>query len=190
MGESASIMLAPYPTLEEVPASWKAPAVEKGMGLIKEVIHAARSLRAQYDIKPQARPSFCVRVSSHEVAALISPQEDDIITLTRAEKVTTVVGGEAPAASGVMIVSESIQVYMELRGMVDASAEIAKLEKQLGSVDQRVQGLERQMNIPGYETKVPANIRENNTNKAEALGTEKANILSAIESFKALMIDG
>ena len=28
----------------------------------------------------------------------------------QAEKVTTVVGGEAPAASGVMIVSESIQV--------------------------------------------------------------------------------
>ena len=38
--------------------------------------------------------------------------------------------------------------------MVDAAAEIAKLEKQLGSVDQRGQGLERQMNIPGYETKV------------------------------------
>jgi hypothetical protein len=37
---------------------------------------------------------------------------------------------------------------------------------------------------------VPANIRESNTNKAEALGTEKANILSAIESFKGLMIDG
>jgi hypothetical protein len=43
---------------------------------------------------------------------------------------------------------------MELRGMVDATAEIVKLEKQLGSVDQRVQGLERQMTIPGYETKV------------------------------------
>jgi hypothetical protein len=31
----------------------------------------------------------------------------------QAEKVTTVVGGEAPTASGVMIVSESIQVGRE-----------------------------------------------------------------------------
>ena len=41
--------------------------------------------------------------------------------------------------------------------MVDAEAEIKKLEKQLGLVDGKVAGLERQMNIPGYEEKVRQN---------------------------------
>ena len=31
----------------------------------------------------QARPTFLVRVANDEVAALITPQEDDIITLSR-----------------------------------------------------------------------------------------------------------
>ncbi len=43
---------------------------------------------------------------------------------------------------------------MELRGMVDAAAEIRKLEKQLGQVEARETGLQKQMAIPGYEDKV------------------------------------
>lgn len=46
------------------------------------------------------------------------------------------------------------QVYLELRGMVDASAEIRKLEKQLGQVDTRIATLQKQMAVPGYEEKV------------------------------------
>lgn len=46
------------------------------------------------------------------------------------------------------------QVYMELRGMVDAAAEIRKLEKQLGQVETRATTLQKQMAIPGYEEKV------------------------------------
>lgn len=46
------------------------------------------------------------------------------------------------------------QVYMELRGMVDAAAEIRKLEKQLGQVETRATSLQKQMAIPGYEEKV------------------------------------
>ena len=99
-----------------------------------------------------------------------------------------VVGGEAPAASAVTIVNDQTQVYMELRGMVDAEAEIKKLEKQLGQVDTKAGSLQKQMTIPGYEEKVPEAVRANNAAKAEQLATEKANILAAIEGFKALLI--
>jgi hypothetical protein len=37
----------------QVPPSWEAPGVEKAMAQVKSIIHAARSLRAQYDLKPQ-----------------------------------------------------------------------------------------------------------------------------------------
>lgn len=43
---------------------------------------------------------------------------------------------------------------MGLRGMVDAKAEITKLEKQLTQVDTRVASLTKQMTIPDYENKV------------------------------------
>lgn len=38
--------------------------------------------------------------------------------------------------------------------MVDAAAEIKKLEKQLGQVETRVASLQKQMTMPGYEQKV------------------------------------
>ena len=71
MGEPQSIMLAPYPS--EV----------AGFENAEDVIHAGRSLRAQYSLTPQARPSFTVRVASEEVKAAVVSQEDDIITLTK-----------------------------------------------------------------------------------------------------------
>lgn len=50
MGESASIMLAPYPTGVE---AWHNPEAEARMAAVKDTIHAARSLRAQYGLTPQ-----------------------------------------------------------------------------------------------------------------------------------------
>ena len=50
MGEAQSIMLAPYPT--EVPG-WENPEAEASMAAVKDVVHAGRSLRAQYSLTPQ-----------------------------------------------------------------------------------------------------------------------------------------
>ena len=50
MGEAQSIMLAPYPTGVE---AWKDPEAESRMAAVKDTIHAARSLRAQYGLTPQ-----------------------------------------------------------------------------------------------------------------------------------------
>lgn len=50
MGEAQSIMLAPYPTGIE---AWRDPEAEGRMAAVKDTIHAARSLRAQYGLTPQ-----------------------------------------------------------------------------------------------------------------------------------------
>lgn len=42
--------------------------------------------------------------------------------------------------------------------MVDAAAEIRKLEKQLGQVETRATALQKQMAIPGYEEKVRCGV--------------------------------
>lgn len=52
MGEPSSIMHAPYPAA--IPA-WHDPEIEGRMAAVKDAIHAARSLRAQYGLTPQVR---------------------------------------------------------------------------------------------------------------------------------------
>ncbi|CAI5746338.1 unnamed protein product [Peronospora destructor] len=51
---TASITIAPYPLPME---GWTNPEVEANMELVKEVIHAARSVRAEYDLANSAIPS-------------------------------------------------------------------------------------------------------------------------------------
>jgi len=51
----------------QVPPSWEAPGVEKAMAQVKSIIHAARSLRAQYDLKPQVRRGGGREVGRDEV---------------------------------------------------------------------------------------------------------------------------
>lgn len=58
----------------------------------------------------QARPSFTVRVATEELKGVIVPQEDDIITLIKAQQVTAVVGENPPSASAVLLVNDQTQV--------------------------------------------------------------------------------
>lgn len=51
------------------------------------------------------------------------------------------------------------------QGLVDVDAEVKKLNKQLKGVVTSLENLEKQMAMPGYETKVPEKVRAKNTEK-------------------------
>lgn len=64
-------MISKYP--EEVPV-WFHPASEESMEVVKEAIHGARSLRADYRVPNHVKADFYFRSESEEVRRTLTEQ--------------------------------------------------------------------------------------------------------------------
>jgi valyl-tRNA synthetase len=67
------------------------------------------------------------------------------------------------------------------------AAEIAKLEKKSAQTAKQIADLQKKMEMPGYEEKVPENVRADNTEKLAKLEAEVATTAAAMEDFKKLI---
>ena len=57
----------------------------------------------------------------------------------------------------------------------------------VGLVEKQMADLDKKMNMAGYDTKVPANVQKDNTDKMEKLKAEIESTNAAIADFQNLM---
>ncbi|CAH0475509.1 unnamed protein product [Peronospora belbahrii] len=181
---TASITIAPYPLPME---GWTDQKVEANMELVKEVIHAARSVRAEYDLATSVRPQFFIKCINNDVKAVMEAQLDDFATLAKAGDSKCNVDEEAPEGCAMHSVNAKVQIFVLLTGLVNFANEISKLEKKLTKIVPSLAGLAKKMSREDYETKVPESVREADAAKKVALETEEAGIHRAIAEFKRLL---
>ncbi|CAI7748199.1 unnamed protein product [Closterium sp. NIES-53] len=182
-----SIMLAPYPSPVK---EWADSEAEAMMATAESAVRSIRSLRMAYALQPKQRPTAYAQCKSEAATAAVSAAVGEIKTLATLAELQVLPAGEAaPAGCAVAIVDESLSVHVLLRGMVDAKAEAQKLGKRKGETSKLQEALAKKMGVPGYEEKVPANVREENASKAAKLAAELASIDEAIKNFEKLMLD-
>jgi valyl-tRNA synthetase len=69
---------------------------------------------------------------------------------------------------------------------VDYPKEIARLKKTLKLTSNQLEQLEKKMSTAGYEEKVPEDLKNQNTEKLEALQKKKADSVEAVANFERL----
>ena len=92
-----------------------------------------------------------------------------------------------PADCAVELIDDSTEVHMMLRGMIDFSKEVEKLNKQKDRVQQQMEGLLKRMNESDYEQKVPEKIREMNQQNLEKQKGEIALLEESISKLSKLV---
>ncbi len=130
-----SIMLSTYPKFME---EWEDASSEKAMGSIKDCIHTARSLRAQYKIPNHIKANFYYRSESESIQSLLAAQKDDFCTLAKGNcfeplpaSTTTGNAEDIPKGFGICIVSDQISLFIDLTGLIEIDTEIARLTKEI-----------------------------------------------------------
>ncbi|TYZ58576.1 hypothetical protein PybrP1_009956 [[Pythium] brassicae (nom. inval.)] len=181
---AASITVVAYP---QPVAAWRNPAAEADMELVKDAIHAARSVRAAYGLVNSVRPEFFIKCSDAAVERVVAAQLDDFCTLAKAGDARTLVDAEPPKGCAVHSVNEKLQLYVQLAGLVDAASEISKLEKKLQKMAPAVESLQKKRSKDDYAAKVPESVREAEAAKLEAFTKEQNAIASAIADFQRLL---
>eukprot|EP00755_Sulcionema_specki_P013659 Sspe_Gene.8944::Locus_3009_Transcript_1_1_Confidence_1.000_Length_3269::g.8944::m.8944/K01873/VARS, valS; valyl-tRNA synthetase len=178
-----SIMVAPYPT----PKGWTNQTVEDNMKLLQDVVHAVRSQKQQYQLL-QKRPDVFVQCKSEEDRKLLDHEKTYIIAICRTGQLTMAMEGDAiPDGCAVKVIGPTMKCYMHLKGMVDAAAEIKKLQKQQGILQKSLDGLTKKMNVPKYSEKVPVEVQNENTAKKEKLEVELKDVADVIASLEKML---
>ena len=178
-----SIMISSYPLGD---ARFEAPSVEASFAAFQAIVRGGRSLRADADIVPSKQAVFAVAVGDAAGRAAVEAQRSDICTLLRASELTTVgSAAAAPEGSSAFVVSDSVSIHLQLKGLVDPVAEVAKLEKKADKVAKEVEGIRRRQAAPSYAEKVPQEVQSSDALQLAALDKQAGVIAGLIAQYKS-----
>jgi valyl-tRNA synthetase len=129
--EDPSIMLSSYPRdIEE----WTNEAAEKAMELVKDTIHAARSLRKQYNLPNHVKADFYFKTDASNFNTILSDQADDFCTLAKGnflQPLPVEYQENIPSGFCIKLINDQVSLYVNLTGLLDVEAEIARLLKEV-----------------------------------------------------------
>jgi len=182
-------MVAPYPSEKDV-ASFDDQAAEQGTALVLETVTGARSLRAQYALANKPAHFHCVFSNDAERASILEGRKDDCSTLMRAASVSIGNNVSPPKGCGQKLVDDKLSVLVDLKGLVDADAEIKKLQKELKTVEPLVAKLEAKIKDARYLAKAPEKQRLQDQEKLKSYGDKAAAARAAIKSWEEFKSGG
>lgn len=133
-GERSTIMLEPFPV--ENPA-WQDREAEQAMDLLMGVISAIRTIRSEADVHPTAKIRASIICPDRDRQELIRSFADAIGSMTRTEHLEIMDSGTVPDDAGHVLV-DGIEVFVELKGLIDVEGELAKLDREHKKIDKEL----------------------------------------------------
>ncbi len=181
-GTQGSVMKADWPLAAEGEIDDEA---EAQMQLVMDVISAVRNIRGEMGISPGKAVPTVILTESTQVEDILQAQAAHISSLARLERLEINSGGAAPKkAAGSAL--QGLSVYVPLEGLVDFSAEEARLNKELAKLEKEITPSRKKLQNEGFLAKAPAEVvAKEKTKVAEAenkMQTLQAN-LERIRSF-------
>jgi valyl-tRNA synthetase len=167
---TASICVAPYPTAS--PARHDADT-EARIGELIAAVTAVRNIRSELGIAPGTPVS--VRLAADGRGERVRAIEGFIKTLAKVSDVE-LLGGERPSGEPSAHVAGLGELFVPLRGAVDASAVRDRLEKDLTKVEKELRGAEAKLSRADFVDKAPADVVEKERAKAAGLRERRATL--------------
>ncbi|XP_036902718.1 valine--tRNA ligase, mitochondrial isoform X3 [Sturnira hondurensis] len=135
-----SISVAPYPSASSL-EHWHQPELEQRFSRVQEAVQALRSLQATYQLT-KARPRVLLQSSGPGEQRAFEAFLEPLGTLGRCGAVGLLPADTAaPSGWAQASVSDTIQVYMELQGLVDPQTHLPLLAARRHKLQKQFDGL-------------------------------------------------
>jgi valyl-tRNA synthetase len=183
-----TISLAKFPDAENSSMkNWINVEQEGKLSTVLGVVEAFLGLRGDYLTGQYSnkRPEAFYTCSNQD-AATVAAQSDDIMTLGKLTSLNKLEdGASAPAGCCAKAVGGNMQVFVQLKGLVDFSKEITKLEKETRKVKQAMAAIDKKKNAPGYDS-APIEVHTRNDEKYAELAGKLKLVEDSIATFSEL----
>ncbi|MCD4830131.1 MAG: valine--tRNA ligase [Candidatus Cloacimonetes bacterium] len=151
------------------------PQIDADMALIQETISSIRNLRKQVNIKPGLDVEIHIRTARESQNDLIEQYGSYFTKLARVSDMFTGVGIVKPKRCIGDVVQE-LEVFLPLSGLVDVDAELARLQKQAGKLEQEVARLEKKLNNANFIERAPDVVVEKERAKLDEAAAQLAKL--------------
>ncbi|GFR12487.1 valine--tRNA ligase [Trichonephila clavata] len=179
-----SIIVAQYPLPDKY--SLKKDELEKGVAFVLNIIHKVRSLRSDYNLAKNEKLDLFIKCDDGETKSQIYGLEETILTLTSSASIKIAESKEIPQGCAITTISENCEAYLLLKGHIDISKEISRLEQKKEKLSSQISKLRQATEVPDYENKVPAAVRESHVEKITLTEGELNKVIQAIETLKIM----
>ncbi len=178
-GSGESIMIADWPTVNRELIDEKS---ERELGLLKDVVSAIRTIRAELRVAPSIKMRALLAAEND---ALLGPLESgriQIMRLAGLDKLDFGVALKRPPQSAIAVVG-NLEVFVPLAGLVDIAKEVERLDKELEVIARESNKIEKKLANEGFMAKAPAEIVEKQRDKRRNLAERQSKIEAQLASF-------
>ncbi|TCM97687.1 valyl-tRNA synthetase [Paenibacillus sp. BK033] len=179
--EGESITVAAWPVFDE---ALEAPEAVKEMELLMDIIRAVRNVRAEVNVPMSKKVELMIKPSGEAEAAIVSRNEEFIRRFCGTSSFETGLGLAAPDKAMTAIVTGA-ELYLPLAGLIDISQEIARLEKELATLNSEVERVEKKLGNEGFVAKAPAKVIEEERAKMADYAGKRDKVLARIEELRS-----
>ncbi|TSA11447.1 MAG: valine--tRNA ligase [Deltaproteobacteria bacterium] len=162
-GSAGSIMEASFPESKDYPEDLKS---EGQMNLLMDVITGIRNLRSEMNVHPAQKVNIIVLSGSGPVRELIARHETFLKNLAKVEGLEICADGERPKGA-VSCITDQVETYMLLEGVIDISAETAKLQKEAGKLQTELKRVQNKLANRDFLERAPAEIIDKEKGKVQ-----------------------
>jgi valyl-tRNA synthetase len=176
----ASIMVAAYPRASK---RRRNPDAERRMTTVMDTVTAVRTIRGEMRIPPSQALTVRIRPTA-EHAADLAETVPLVEALTRARVVVDPAAVRPPQSA--LAVVGATEIFVDLTGVVDLAAERARLQKEVGRVDESIRFLTSKLERPEFVERAPAAVVDKERERLE----EQRAIRAKLEASLAWIAEG
>ncbi|THF83788.1 valine--tRNA ligase [Cohnella fermenti] len=175
-----TITLAAWPQYN---AAFEAPEAVSEMGLLMDAIRAVRNVRAEVGVTPGKKVELLVKPTNSATSGILKRNEEYLRRFCNTSSLTLDDALTPPDKAMTAIVTGA-ELYLPLAGLIDISQEIARLEKELASLNSEVERVEKKLSNEGYIAKAPAHVVEQERAKGEDYRDKRDKVLARIAELR------
>lgn len=179
--EGESITVAAWPVYDE---ALEAPEAVKEMELLMDIIRAVRNVRAEVNVPMSKKVELLIKPSGEAEAAIVSRNEEFVRRFCGTSLLETGIAIAAPDKAMTAIVTGA-ELYLPLAGLIDISQEIARLEKEVSTLNSEVERVEKKLNNEGFVAKAPAKVIEEERAKMMDYADKRDKVLARIAELRS-----
>ena len=142
-----------------------------------EVVSAIRSVRTEMNVPAGAKIPLLIIGAGADTGTRVESQLQTLMRLARLETVDY--GSDAPKGSAQIIVGEAT-LALPLAGVIDISAEQARLTKEIGKEDAEIEKIDRKLGNEQFVAKAPPEVIEEQRERRQAAVERRERLAAAL----------
>jgi len=162
-------------------ADFSDPAAEAEIGWVVDLVTAVRSVRAEMNIAPATLTPLVLAGASPETRGRAERWNDVVRRMARLSDISF---ADAAPEGAVQLLVRGEVAALPLKGVIDLSAERARLDKELAKAEADIKRVDAKLGNEKFVANAPEEIVEEEKEKRDAAVTRKTKILEALERLK------